>query len=177
MINLIPPQGKTLVKNEYIVRVVAVGCLSVAVALIISTIALLPAYVLFSSAYAVTPLAGTEDAHTERATAEVERSLNEATAFAEQLQKTTGSLATLDILTHIESAVSPAIVLENFIFSEEGGAVIRARGTATTRESLRKFIETLKRDAFFADASVPVSDLARDTEVVFTVTLTLRTET
>ena len=174
MINLIPPQGKKLVAREYGARVAAVACASVALALVASTVALVPSYVLFSSSRnAQAPI---EDVAGEEMR-EVEAGLRKAMALTQQLQDTTQSLEPLAIVNHVESAVSSAIVIESFALSHEKATHIQVRGSATTRESLRQFIEALKRDSFFADAQVPVSDLAPDTNLDFTVTLTLRTET
>jgi len=174
MINLIPPQGKKLVAREYGVRVAAVACASIALALVASTVALVPSYVLFSSApqAQVPAVEGVEERMLE-----IETGLKKAKALARHLRGTTPSLAPLAIVTHVESAVSPAIFLESFSLSHEKVTLIQVRGRAETRESLRQFIETLKRDAFFVEAQVPVSDFAPATNLDFTLTLTLRTET
>ncbi len=178
MINLIPQAGKDVVRREYFLRVGTVFGFLCAGALVAGGLLLLPTYALVTRQLHSVIVAGVEEKDAEADYARQVSELDEAEKIAGQLLVSGGrSASASSILTHIEASISPEVVLTNLSVTEtKEGAAVTARGTATTRESLRRFVEGLKRDAFFADAVVPVSDLARDTNLSFTVTLTLRTE-
>ncbi len=176
MINLIPPQCKTLVKKEYLFRVSAVASIIIACALFASAIALLPAYVLLGahvgSMTKINEESVQKNAEYIRATEELEKTA----LLVAQLAKGTHPVSPTEVLIHIEQALSSEVALEGISLSLDATKIqVQARGTAKSRESLRLFLETLKKDTFFADAQVPVSDLARDKNLIFTLTLTLKT--
>ena len=174
MINLLPPQGKKLVAREYIFRVSAVAGFVCAFFLLASAVALVPTYILFSPSGAG-PSQEEKGVPSEEEYMQLVAELKEASGIAAQLNKKINTVAASSVVTHIEDALFPDITLAAITFSEEAAQVrISVRGTARTRESLRSFLDTLKKDPFFADAQVPVSELARDTNVQFTMTLTLK---
>lgn len=180
MINLVPPQGKKLITREYLVRVFSVGALSLSLALVASTVALAPAYALFSVPSAAPSVAGvaststalSNESHTEPKATEL---LSAAMILAHQLQRSKDTIAAFDVVTHIESALSPAIHTDSMSFSEDkSGVLVQLHGIAATREGLKQFIDALKKDTYFTNAQVPVSDLAHDVDAAFTMTLNIR---
>lgn len=174
MINLIPPEGKRVVRKEYVLRVYTVAGVVLSIALFVSAAALVPTYVLFLSS----PTPETSSKVTEPNSEEYARvtaTLEAAMKVATQLQKPVPGLETSKIVSHIEAAVSPDITLEGMHFSQDAKQVrVEALGVARTRESLQAFIAALKKDTFFSDAQVPVSNLIKDTDLLFTLTITLR---
>ncbi len=174
MINLIPPEGHKQVRREYLSRVAAVFALLVTGALVGGACLLLPSYILLSyQLKAQVESAASPEVESEYADAS--RALADTSQLAKRLSAPAGSINTSEILAHVNTNLSAEVALTAFSVSRAGEKVaVTARGTAQTRESLRKFVETLKRDAFFMDARVPVSDLARDVDLSFTLTLTLR---
>lgn len=172
MINLLPPQGKKVLHREYVLRVVAVAGFVMSFSLLASAAALVPTYVLFSIPETPT----TESKEGERGVeeyADITETLTNSMRTVQYLGKPVESIKASEIISHIEKALSEKITLEGIRFLSEKETVrVEVRGNAETRESLRTLLEKAKRDPFFADAQVPVSDLARDTNVVFTLTLT-----
>ncbi len=175
MINLIPPEGQRIVRREYLARVGAVFSLLATGALLAGALLLLPTYILLTHQLNTT----TDQAaypEAESGYAEATRSLADASRLAKRLEAADNSAAASEILAHIDAGRPSAVALIGLTINQRpDGAEIVARGTAETRESLRQFVDTLKRDAFFLDARVPVSDLARDTNLTFTLSLSLRT--
>lgn len=176
MINLIPQAAKANLRKEYIVRALSVWALLISLALFASGVLLLPTYVLYTKQIHTATAASESLKEKDASFKTIESTLTEANAFATQLSKSLDSVKASDILTHIEDALPSEVVLEGLnVVQEKNTLRIEARGTARTREALRHFTDALKRDAFFADAQVPISDLAQDTNLSFTVSLTLRT--
>lgn len=173
MINLIPTSAKRMVHREYLVRVVAVWSLLCAGSLFASALLLMPTYVLYSQ----------QLGHNEASVAVFDEgqytmmrdTLTEANVFAEQLSRSLTSVKASEILSHIESAKPDGVELRGlYVMGDKDKMRIEVKATAATRERLRTFLDALRRDAFFATADVPVSDLAKDTNLAVTVSLTLR---
>lgn len=171
MINLIPPDGKRIVRREYLARVASVWFLIAALAVASGALMLFPTYILI-----------TQQLHIEAQSAVVSedtyntalKELNLAHALAAKLATPPKGVPAADVLAHTEAALKDGVVLRGFsIDALAEGSQVQAVGTAETRESLRQFIGQLEADPFFKDASVPVSDLARDVDLVFTLTLVL----
>lgn len=176
MINLIPPEGKKVVQREYSMRVGTIAAFVCAFSLLVSAAALIPTYVLLIEADKAT--AASEDKSVpekvEHYTETVD-ALKASMMITSQLGKPVDTLQASKIISHLESALSPEIVLEGMHFSEDKNkAHVEVLGTARSREALRQFVETLKKDVFFVDVQVPVSDLARDTDLIFTATIIVR---
>jgi hypothetical protein len=171
MINLIPPDGIRMVRKEYGARVLAVWAFILALAIGASALMLVPTYVLLREELRITDAqtAVTADAHAIAA-----RELEGAQAIADRLRIARDPIAPSTMFTHIEDALAPEIEIESVYMTPAGsGSQIQVNGTAMNREALQRFIGRLKTDPFFEDASVPVSDLARDVDPTFTLTLVL----
>jgi len=174
MINLIPPQGKVLVRREYAIRALSVGLILAAGAICASAVALVPAYLLLRSqeTHAIEKVADTSDSQTSYQDAQ--EALNAASVLVRQLDADSLAVSPRQVIARIEAQVTPAVIIQGLSFaSSQSPLRVEVRGRAQTREDLRLFIDTLKDDPFFSDASVPVSDLARSTDLMFTATVML----
>lgn len=171
MINLIPSDAVRIVRKEYIARVLCVWAIILAFSFGASAFTLLPTYVLVAGQLRVTDAASAVE---ENAHAMATEELASAQAIAERLRVTRDAIAASAILTHIEAALTPQITLRSLMVSPDGVASqIQVVGSAVNREALQRFTGSLKADPFFENASVPVSDLARETDLSFTLTLVL----
>ncbi len=177
MINLIPESAKRRIRREYLARVFSVWAFLLSLAFCASTALLVPSYVLYArQIHAVTTISESLKKKSESFKS-INTTLKEANVFASQLSATsTNAVHAAEVLSHLEASrpLNVSLAGLSVVVDEKKGPTIVARGTAKTREDLRTFIEALKRDAFFDNAQVPVSDLAKDAELDFTVTLTLR---
>lgn len=176
MINLIPPEGKKVIIKEYLARVATVWSYICMFACVGGGVALIPTYVFFTHQLQTMESGPAE--HTTEIVAEYQKTLEtlkEATVVASQLGRTTPSVEASAVVHHLEEALTDDIALGGLAVSlDDSKTKIEARGVARTRDSLRRFVEALKKDAFFAEAKIPVSDLAKDTNLPFSVSLTLR---
>lgn len=57
----------------------------------------------------------------------------------------------------------------SYTSNNEKTAILTIRGTASTRESLVSFVESLKMDKKFSKVDLPVSDLAKSKDIDFSV--------
>lgn len=171
MINLIPPDAVRIVRKEYVARVLCVWAIILAYSIGASAFTLLPTYVLVAGQLRVTDAAAAVE---ENAHAMATEELAGAQAIAERLATVRDPIAASAILTHIEAALAPQITLRSLMISPDGiASQVQVVGTALNREALQRFTGRLKTDPFFENASVPVSDLARETDLSFTLTLVL----
>jgi hypothetical protein len=174
MINLIPPDGKRTVRKEYIARVASVWLFIAALAIASGALMLFPTYILVAQQLTI----DASNAVSDEAYNQALKELNLAQALATKLAAPQRGVPAADILAHAEDALEDGVVLRGISIESVGGVPsVQAVGTAQTRELLRRFIANLESDPFFTDASVPVSDLARDVDLVFTLTLTLAQRT
>jgi len=171
MINLIPPGATRIVRKEYVARVLCVWAIILAFSLGASAFTLLPTYVLVSGQLRVTDAAAAVEENAYQMAAE---ELAYAEEIAARLATARDPIPASAILTHIEAAVAPEIALRSLMVAPNGtGSQIQVVGTAVDRASLQAFTGRLKADPFFENASVPVSDLARENNLSFTLTLVL----
>lgn len=174
MINFLSPEAKSDIRREYWMRVLSVwGFLLSAVAF--SSVALLaPTYLLLvrqldALASEVAQMA--EDVadtyQTDRAT------LESAQVLVSQLGVSVPGPTALVVLREVRAAQTGAITLSSFSYTHNGTVVetVGVHGVAATREALVQFSATLERNPLFVHASVPVSDLAEDRDLPFTLTI------
>lgn len=177
MINLIPPAGYTVLKREYLLRISASFSFLMAVVLFILTVSLAPTYILTSAQIGdyETRINNVED---EAAVfAEAERQVGEAHMVLTQLQTVGQTEHTSDILREIERIAPAGISFKTFYVSpetENTAQTVQVQGVAPTREMLIRFKNVLEESALFEKAEVPIADLARDVDLPFAITITLR---
>lgn len=174
MINLLPPEAKGAMRKEYIVRLLSVWAALCGCALVGASFLLLPTYLFYSNQIRNSIKETSASEEKLQAFEHMRVSLSEAQTFAKRLSLSIESVKASDILTHIEDALTEEIALEGLqIVQEEKGTRIEVRGKARTREALRVFLKRIESDTYFLDAQVPVSDLAKDTNLLFTMTVHL----
>lgn len=177
MINLIPPAGYQILKREYLLRVGASFSFLMAVILFILTVSLAPTYILTSAQMAdyETRINSVEDE--ALVFAEAERQVAEAHTILTQLQTVGHTVHTSDILREIESIAPAGISFKTFYISssaKDAAQTIQVQGVASTREALIRFKNAIEEVPRFEKAEVPIADLARDADLPFAITITLR---
>ncbi len=63
-----------------------------------------------------------------------------------------------------------------YTHASDGGRTITISGRATTRDALLRFGDALRASGLFATVDIPISTLARSTNIVFTLTMALSEE-
>lgn len=170
--NLLPIERRRTLAREYYVRLsVAVVSFVTALALV-SIVLLIPTYVLLAEG------ARTKEAHLISIESALS-STNEAT-LSTRLAALNSNAATLSALARAPSvsatirsalAVSrPGITLFGFVYTP---ATLALSGVAATRDALRGYQLALSSMSFTRSADLPVSAYAKDSNIPFTITITL----
>lgn len=179
MSNVLPPEGVRTARREYRLRVAAVWGFLIATAIGVSAGLLLPTFILVSVEFeSVGPLLDAEEAvDTEAYRANVD-AVERANTLAAHLSRAERGMTAASALAEVRRDVPSGITLTGIAFAKEGEREItlQARGVAATRESLIAFVAALRRNPNFADAAVPVGNLAEGANAPFTATITVRTQ-
>ncbi|HUY05546.1 MAG TPA: hypothetical protein VMV62_02425 [Candidatus Paceibacterota bacterium] len=176
--NLLPSERRIRVAREYQYRLGVVIASLVALLTLAAAVLLLPTYVF---------LTGSAAAKSIRL-ASIRTSLSSAdqAALAARLAALSSDAAALTALSSAPSASGvvravlavsrPGITLSGFTYAPASGGkagTLALTGTAATRDALRSYQLTLQSAPFARAADLPVSAYAKDTDITFTVILTL----
>lgn len=167
-----------MLSRDYLLRAGAVAASLASVLVLSSAVLLLPTYVFLS---------GNANAEkSELARIESSLSSSDEIALSERLAVLSANAASLMALSNarsvsavVRSALSiprPGITLSNisFIPSKDGDAgTVIVSGISATRDSLRSYQLALEGAPFARTAVLPVSAYAKDSNIDFTITITL----
>lgn len=174
-VNLIPPAARRRVIQEYWIRVVTVWLVLGVVAMAIVAILKIPLYVLVDAQAQVylDTIAGAS-IDTE-ALNDAKNELNEANQIATKLMPKTEIVpfsTYTDALLQQRSDVIDisGISLARNVDSEP--AEITVRGWAATRQDLAQFKTTVEAHELFSEVGLPLSNLAQDENIIFSVKIT-----
>ncbi len=175
MINLIPPKAKKDLRLEYWVRVVSVWLLIWAAALFAGALSLLPVQVLISTQTAVHE--DTAEQASEKVTdyASISTTLVQASLQAKYVQEQGAVGALSDYISRFQSLTNENIRINNISISrgEIGIKPIAISGTADGRQDLASFRDRLLDLEDVVEVDLPISNLAKDKDINFSVTVTL----
>lgn len=179
LINLLPPERQRTLSKEYFLRLGVVVIIFVTVLALAAALLLLPTYVLLAAS------ARAKQAHL--ATIEASFFSTEGTALSVRLAALSASAATLAALARAPSGSAvirtalavprPGIVLSDFSYTPAEGTargMLVISGTALTRDALRGYQLALSSAPFAESAHLPVSAYAKDSNIGFAITITLR---
>lgn len=176
MANLLPKRDRNRFEWEYRFRVLTVVLLSIAVTLVLGTIFLLPSYFVSQSKeesidrqsellqktisareadLAVTSLLATK------------QKINQLVSVQDQVLQT-------EVLQSIINNTDNNIALEGFYYKQgtDSKSEMKITGRAHSRTTLLSFSERLKKESLFSQVDLPVSSLAKDSNITFSITLT-----
>lgn len=143
----------------------------IASAFIMISILNVPAYVLvknqldaFSADY---ELASTETLMFKQS----EQVIKDANEMGKLLQSQQKSVLFSELMTKIQLLASDSVVLSSFSLRREAGVVtqITITGQASSRVTLSNFRDALEQDAYFESAELPLSNLAKDKDIPFSI--------
>ncbi|MBI2409956.1 hypothetical protein HYV30_02850 [Candidatus Kaiserbacteria bacterium] len=174
--DLLPPERARSLRREYLVRLGIVSLLSIAVLACVAAVLLVPTYLYLAAT-----------AHSKEAQlARIEASSAEDSRVSERLSALAGSLDALRALSAVPTASEvlrtalalphPGISLATFAYTpatDKKRGTLAITGIAATRDALRAYQLVLEGTPLFASATLPVSAYAKETDSVFTITLTL----
>lgn len=175
MINLIPPQARKSIILEYWLRVVSVwAILFTVVGLIVGTL-LLPSYTLLRSQFETLEEQTASLSAEDKTLSEAEAIIRDTNAFASELQKGNPNLNLGTLINAVNEAAVDGITFRTYSVERAGTEVheIKIQGVASSRSSLAALKTALEENALFETAAVPISDLVRDIDLPFAITVTL----
>ena len=179
MINLLPLAAKKQVRREYWVRVATAWLMLWTVALFVGASILLPAYVLVGSQISVYELSADEASEQVESYQEVRSAL---TAASEQARLVVDE-AELPVMSKLidvfEDEQGTDIEFTELQLSREGTdiAPVSISGVAADRQALASFRDRLLALEQVSTVDLPISNLASDRDIKFTLTVTLTNST
>jgi Tfp pilus assembly protein PilN len=179
MINLIPPDGQKVLKTEYVLRVGATFGILFGVVLLLVVVAHIPTYVLVDAQIKSLDTSMVQYNNEREDTRELDEEVKRAKTITAQLGVTDDTISATALLTELQRVMPNAITLKSFAMQtdDKGDATVQVQGIAPTREALAAFKVAVENSEMFAEAQIPISDLAKDTDLPFAVTITLEPET
>ncbi len=178
MINLIPPVAKKIMARDYLTRVGTAWVFLIGTACIIIALLLLPTYVLIqvkTSLVSEQAKDATEKMASYNVSAtELQTANRQAQILLQDPEQTTFS----DFIVYLESVAGSDVVVNEFHFirTKNAGSAILS-GVAKTRQSLADFRDVLEVDNRFVKVDLPISNLIKDRDLPFSMTLTMSTTT
>jgi hypothetical protein len=179
MINLIPQSAKNNIVTEYWVRVVSTWLLLWAFALVCGTAIIFPAYTVVSSQVDVyqesAELASAKVADYESANVALVRSSQQAREVVQQAEVKSVS-SYIELFSSLQSA---DIIITRINLTHEGAEVLPVDivGSASNRQALASFRDRLLADPLISEVDLPISNLATDVNIKFSITVTMNNQT
>jgi len=179
MFNVLPQEEKIAIQKEYRVRRLIVIGVFFIITLIIGLILLFPSY-LVSQINAQNTASLLEAIQQELqkskshvATPEDISALREKIAL---LNAAKSSVSVSNLFSIIVAKKGNAVQLSNFTFKKnsDGTLELAVGGNARTRDALTQFSRALEADPAFSAVDLPISSLAKDKDIDFTMTITVR---
>ena len=175
MINLVPPTAKKKIAVEYWIRVITVWFSLLSFAAVVSAFIMLPTYVLVNDKVSVhrNSAAAASEENAEFDT--VSKSLIQATRQAKEIVDGAAVTAISDYIVMFESLQGPGIVLEKINITRSDTALepVLLVGRATNRQTLADFRDRLLREEQVDTVDFPISNLAKDRDIPFSITVEL----
>jgi hypothetical protein len=142
---------------------------------VVSTILLIPSYVLVESQLNALTTETSEDRENIKEFRAAEDTVRTANAVAGRLARGQVRTTGTEIIETIDTLSGSGVTVRTFNFSREEGSVkqVEIAGSAITREALASFKEDLERSPLFETALVPISNLARDVDLPFSISITI----
>jgi hypothetical protein len=177
MINLIPPTAKKQIVAEYWVRVVSLGGFLVGSACLFSAALFIPIniYIVSQERYLSLSLSANqaEQANQIENTALLSRANQQAIL----LLQTKPEYTTASLLPRLQVIGGNTVILNEIALSQAPAPLLTVSGVAVTRQALVDYRDTLEAVEEYVRVDLPISNLIKDRNVPFTITITLATTT
>lgn len=173
MVNLLPEAAKRQIVTEYYVRVGSVWLALLTAAFLVLTALLAPVWLLVElqqRVYADTFMRVSADNTTY---ADAEAQVVAANELARELNRVDGVVPLWDDILLLNSLASSAITIESISMARTKGVMetMTVSGVAETRATLAEFRDAIEANERFASADLPLSNLAKDRDITFSITI------
>lgn len=178
MINLIPPHGQTALKHEYFLRVLTVYGFLWGGVLVASSALMAPTYILTNSQLNAARSDSVYINETKAAFDAAFGEINIANKTIAQLRVGEEQAPYSMLIEEVVRVAPRGITFSTFQGAYVDGRLddIQVQGVSGDRKALSDFKDALEASPLFAKAVVPISDLARDANLSFVVTIMLEKE-
>ena len=178
MINLIPLRARKDVKVEYWIRVVSVWFFLMSFALLITGVLLFPSLSLIQSQLDVYGNSYKQASEENESNKKLEESIRVANSVAQKLVRVEDTYLFTVLLADIQAAANDTIFLESVLMNRTDGKVdtIQLTGNAVSRGALVQFRDALEAYDAFASIELPLSNLAKDKDIPFNITVTIQSQ-
>lgn len=176
MVNLLPPSAKKKYVFEYYARALAVLLFLLTAAGFVLGALMVPLWV--SIEIQGTAIANDYEvavAGTESYTG-LEDDITRANTIATELDRVSGYEPLLPYLTEVEARANPAISIASVSIARDARQQVQSMvvtGEAGTRASLAEYRDSLEASPSFTSAELPISNLAKDRDVPFSISVTI----
>lgn len=178
MINLIPPQGHSSLHLEYILRVASTVSILFGFLAIALAIAFIPTFVLIDVQIQTLDAEQNKELDKVEAVDQAEKEVARTRKVITQLRAGQGTAPMISMIDEVARLTPATISLTQYIISDiaqpKEAQTIQVQGTATTRDALAGFKKHIEASPLFEAAEIPIADLARETDLPFTMTITLQ---
>jgi hypothetical protein len=174
--NLLPDTEREDVKKGLKIRSMVVFSFMLAASFLVGFVLLLPSYFLAWGNFAKT---GKESNSLNLKNSDSAGSLLDLPAEVDSklkvFQSSLASASAYDSLSKVLGFLPQEIVLDSVsfaqdkVYNEKNGSLISISGTAGRRDSLISFANLLKRSGLFSAVDMPVSNLAKDRNLPFSI--------
>lgn len=176
--NLLPQQEQSRIRKEYYARLVIVMLFGVAAAVAVALVVLVPVYV---SLFAKEKSAAAETEALQSALAKEDGTVR---AALESFRKEFAMLSLTDegrattLITRALDKKGNDITVTSVVYDKRGAEESLALGgTASTRAALLLFQKALEGEYVFDHVNIPVSNFVRESDIPFTIAVTVRKTT
>lgn len=175
MINLLPPHARKQVKIEYWIRAVSVWILLVTCACLAVGLLLFPSLVLISSQLALYDDEYAAASSQNESYGKIAAEIDIANQISAKLMEVERAPLFSGLLMEIDAVANEDIAVKSIVMERTNGTVesIIMTGEAVSRVALVEFRDELEKHARFDSVELPLSNLAKDKEVPFSITVTV----
>lgn len=176
MINLIPPSAKKSITLEYWLRVISMWSVIWSIALLLGISIMIPAYVLITlqvSAFSESAASASQKLATLK---DVSKELEQASEGARVLIDGMRFVKVSDYEALFRDLENDDVRLTQIGIdrTKDGLAPARLAGQAASRQALASFRDALLAQPEVASVDLPISNLAKDKDIQFSLTVTLK---
>jgi hypothetical protein len=178
MINLLPPHAQKKVQIEYWIRVCSVWIFLLGVACIIVGSLLVPSLVLVQSQLKVYSGEYQNASSQNDLYENLEQEVRVANDTAAHLVSSDKNVLFSSLISEVEEVADRTVLIKSISLSRTKELVesIQISGEAVSRSALVEFRDELESSPLFISAALPLSNLAKDKDVPFSITIVINNE-
>lgn len=173
MINLLPPNGKKRVVVDYWIRVLSVLCILLGVSFLFTSALLLPTYFYLSFQAHALDISELDLSQDVMSFKELEDEINIANDISDVLNETPRYIEASRVIEEINTFAGEQIFVSNISIEKRDSQIIavQVNGVADDRVSLVQFRDDAEANEFFSEVELPLSNLAQDRNIPFSLSL------